>query len=617
MKKFYIMLAFIGLISSTPLFAQHRPDKVEPGSKGPLPSVAPVPQGDGNVLPILSMHRIYTYTISFNGHPYYTPTIECQFPKASTLGGEYYVVEMLVNGQWVDRIDNDDPIHAENDNFSLRMYPQVSAYRLKMAGGPKDGMYSNVVFCQYPQTMTSFGWSWSSPSFNNRLGYEEDAPTVRDVYVNSEKIEDFEQYLRYRWYRRNPNTYEMTPIEGANEKTYTYTLEDVGYDIISEVYGDGTVLDFSFMREIKGISILLRCSYEYSHYDGVIINTDYILPDPGILYISKYGPIGDNEYGWTDCESTVRELKPGQYAIRKPSDVTEYDILAKGNVLPVFTVKRPWEPEEADPMFLAVHINLMLDYSNISIKHGETPTKASIDVIHINLDGEAVVDTTILCEGEETKIEAVPGKYYVRTHATETTLATYYPSATRWEEATALDVPCRNAGWTDSLFVLNILDKPEPLAGQGVIEGRVSKVQNVAPAPRRIARNTEETAIDIAVLLFDDKGQLVATTVLGEDGTYRFENVPYGTYSVVVDALGYATETSAAVTVSAERPVISNVNYSLTDNGHVVSDTMTGIPGISDSQNKPRRYDLQGRRLFQQPKQPGIHIVNGRKVVNR
>ena len=37
---------------------------------------------------------------------------------------------------------------------------------------------------------------------------------------------------------------------------------------------------------------------------------------------------------------------------------------------------------------------------------------ASIDVIHINLDGEAVVDTTILCEGEETKIEAVPGKFF-------------------------------------------------------------------------------------------------------------------------------------------------------------------------------------------------------------
>lgn len=610
MKNFtsLFIAAIISLMSNVPLFGQHTPTPVVPGSKGVLPSVPSVSAGDGSVLPLLSLRRIYTYVFNFGG-TYYTPMIECEFPPASTLGGDYYVVEMLKGREWVDRLyQNDEPYQNTGYNFSLKMDPVVRAYRLKVVGGPKDGMYSNIIPCQYPRVMTSFGSGYTTPSYNNRIGYTEDAPYIREVKVGGEAVDDFKPYVRYRWYRRNPNTFELTQIEGATEEKYTYTLEDVGYDIVAEICGDGDHLDFCVRKEVKNISIPLICSLEYSHTDGAILNTDYILPHAEDLYIG-WNTYENGKEKWVDYECSTQELKPGQYMIRKDPKVMDYIIRAKGGVIPFFTLSVPWYDE---PMYREVEVQLGYrpsGYLNVQNGSQETPV---VDVMHINLDGEVVVDTTIVCEENMAEIKVIPCKYYVRTHATAHTLATYHPSAMRWEDAEPVSVPMFNmATGKDSLFVLTNLDKPVPLTGQGVIEGRVSRVQ-AAPAPRRVLRADGMEVQAVTVLLLDDKGGLVATTTPSDNGIYRFENVPFGTYAVVVDALGYSAEASSPVCVSTEQPIVSNVNYSLTDDGRVVT---TGVTSLRARQNAVLRYDLQGRRIHQQPKQAGLYIVNGRKVI--
>lgn len=119
--KNYFIATIISLISGVPLFAQHMSTPVMPGSKGALPTVASVPSGDGSVLPLLSLKRIYTYASVFGGSFSYVPTIECRFPPASTLGGDYYLVEMLKSREWVTKLyDYEEPCQCMGDNFSLK-----------------------------------------------------------------------------------------------------------------------------------------------------------------------------------------------------------------------------------------------------------------------------------------------------------------------------------------------------------------------------------------------------------------------------------------------------------------------------------------------------------------
>lgn len=612
MKKIYSLMLLASILCISPLFAQHTPDPVEPGCKGPLPKVAAVPQGNVDYLPILFLERVYTYITHFNG-TYYEPTIDCKFPEAKTFGGEYFELQYLKNGNWVNTYyENDDPRQLTYNNFSVRMYPEVSAYRIKLVGGPKDGMLSNIVECTPPRIMTSYGCGYSDPNYPNRVGFTIDAPYVREVKVDSKEIADYAQYVRYNWYRRNPYTFEMTLIEGANESTYTCKLEDVGYDIIGEICGDGKNLDFLYRKEVKNICHTLTCSTEYSHTDGVILNTDYILPDPQILKLGNT-VYSDNTNKWVEfANQSVKEIKPGQYIIKADINDTFFNIAAEGNILPLFGFTMQWG-EEKEVMMREAFVALEQDYCTLVVREDDQDVETAIDIIRINIDGKAIVDTTYISEKKETVINRYRGKYFVRAHATDNTVATYFPSATRWDNAQAISIPCRNQEtWEDNLLVLNLQNKPAAMTGQGVIEGKLTK-QKAAASPRRAMSQGADTQEEINVLLYDNKGNLVATTPVAADGTYRFEKVPYGTYSVVVDVAGYAVESSTNVTLSAELPTVTGIDYSMTIDGKIVSSTTNGIFTLSNT-SASSLYDLQGRRINGNATQ-GLYIKNGRKCI--
>lgn len=613
MKKLYtlMLLSIFGIPS---VFGQHKPTTVEPGCKGQLPTVVAPAKGDGSFLPILYMQRIYTYYFTYGGDNIYEPSIDCYFTEAKEFGGEYYELEFLKKDNWVNTYyEGDDVTKLTGYNFGVRMHSDVTAYRLKLVGGPKDGMYSNVIEARFPSVMTSGDMGESQPSCNNRVGFEEDAPYIRNVKVNGKVFADFEQYLRYNWYRRNPNTYEMTPIEGAHSKNYTFTLEDVGYDVVGEICGDREHIDFSMRKEIKNICIPLFCSTEYARQDGVILNTDYILPDPNVLSLGNYD-YSDGTQQWKEYEiKSVTERKPGQYVIKADTE-DFYFISAKGYVTPYFGYEMNFG-EETEIMVREAMVNLYEDYGTIVVKHNDNLASATIDVMHYNIDGEIVVDTTFTSGEKEHVINAIPGQYFIRAHATDNTVATYYPSATRWDDAVALDLPCRNEStdWRDSLFVLTLLDKPATMEGEGVIEGKLIKLQSAGNAPKRIMSYAAAESMDLNVLLYDKAGKLIATTTVAADGVYRFDHVPFGSYVVVADVAGYSVVEPANVTLTAEQPTVTNVDYSMTDDGKIVNANATGIQYISTSISDIPAYDLMGRRIS--GKTQGILIINGRKAI--
>ncbi len=613
MIKLYTTMLLFCILSISPVFGQHTPNPVEPGSKGMLPTVVPPAQGDSTILPILHMQRIYTYIFRLNGNNY-EPTIDCYFTEAKNLGGEYYELEFLKDNKWVNKYyDYDDVIKLNSYNFSVRMHSDVTAYRLKLIGGPKDGRYSNVVEARCPSIMTSGSMGYSDPSNNNRIGFEEDAPYIRDVKVNDVAVSNFEQYIRYNWYRRNPNTYELTPIEGAHSKTYTFTIEDVGYDVVGEICGDREHIDFSMRKEVKNICIPLFCSTEYARQDGVILNTDYILPDPSILTLGNYD-YSDGTQRWYEYEiKSITERKPGQYVIKADTE-DFYFIMSKGVVTPYYGFSMQFG-DEVEMMLREAMVQLDKDYGNIVVKRNDSLAVATIDLMHLNIDGEIVVDTTFVSGAKEHVVNVTPGKYFIRAHATDNTAATYYPSATRWDDAEEITLPCRNesTNWYDKLYELQLKDKPAPMTGEGVIEGKLTKEQVANASSRRAIAKASESDMDINVLLYDNKGNLAATTTVSADGSYRFEKVPFGTYSVVADVAGYSVDSPTSVTLSASHPTVTNVDYSMTTDGKIVATSVNGITYITTVADDIPTYDLTGRRINANAK--GIYIRGGKKVI--
>lgn len=616
MKKFYFLVLATSLLNCSNVFGQHTPDKVVPGSKGQLPTITALPQGDGTILPVFYLDKVWSTLDYWSNSPHYTTYIDCKFTSADQLGGEGYYLEMLVNGAWVNRLDNNDkPYKIDKYNYEFDIYfdPEVSAYRLKMIGGPKDGLYSNVVEADHPSVPTSFGSGYSGGgAWNNFVGYTETAPKIYTPKAYGEEVKNYHQYLHYNWYRRNPNTYELTQIKNAHDSVYTFTIEDAGYDIISEIRGDGLHLDAQVRKITESIAMPINCSPEYLNVDGIIINSEYILPTQALKI--GYTDYVDNLEVWKNIPiSSIVEKTPGQYAIKADMTNGYYELkIDIAGIRPYYTYTNHWG-DEVDVMMREAMGGMMEDYTTFVVSHNGSNVATTVDLMHINIDGEAVVDTTITSDVKETVVTTYTGQYIIRAHATDNTLTTYYPSAARWEDAVAISIPCRNPDtWNDSLFVLTLLDKPAPMTGQGVIEGKLNKERNAGPlrAMNQGANEFEE----INVLLYNDKGILVATTTITEAGTYRFENVPYGLYTIVIDAVGYTTEASPTVTVSSSNPTVSNVDYTITSNGTIVSDNTTGIFHITTEQSVTI-FDLQGRRIDRNAATQGLYIHNGRKFI--
>jgi hypothetical protein len=159
--------------------------------------------------------------------------------------------------------------------------------------------------------------------------------------------------------------------------------------------------------------------------------------------------------------------------------------------------------------------------------------------------------------------------YYLRARKTDTVMETYYPSTLLWAEAEAVspvltwgqqqqpwqDDPGEGGGKDDSgqendgvmagtrayevsfdeggsdipTFTITMLPVPAPLTGVGVIEGTVV-LENESAGTRG---GDEETAC--RVYLKVKEAEVIAQTETDANGKFRFENVPYGDFQVLLD----------------------------------------------------------------------------------
>ena len=123
---------------------------------------------------------------------------------------------------------------------------------------------------------------------------------------------------------------------------------------------------------------------------------------------------------------------------------------------------------------------------------------------------------------------------------------------------------------------------PDQLTGTGVIEGVVSKT-----LVSRLRVRAAELQTTIVVYLLDAKtGDIVAQAPTDADGRFRFENVPFGTYKVLPNIDGYTVSTPAEVTLTAENPIVSDVDYEVTDDEvipvgiHAIATSGPAVQGV-------------------------------------
>lgn len=302
--KKQLFLTLLTMMSVNSVVAQSMINTVVPGSDGNLPTPPVIAQAEAGHFGGLTLKSVYLDK---------TDRIwlaDLQIPVIEDGEAE---VQYSLNG-------TDGWTGASTFYFHTVKFPasETAYFRLVISGGAMNGYVSNVVKALKPKDKFHIGIGYSEPNFiavgNDVYAHYIDmsliiGDNVRDI----DRTEVFDN-CHYKWYRQNPNTGEQTLIEGQTNDIYTPILEDVGYELVSVMYGDENFADF-YTSHCHGIVLLpILTSTEHMNEQGVIINTNYVLPDPEKdLWMLSEGENGSEPKPFP--ASSVKTIKPGQYSI--------------------------------------------------------------------------------------------------------------------------------------------------------------------------------------------------------------------------------------------------------------------------------------------------------------
>lgn len=161
-----------------------------------------------------------------------------------------------------------------------------------------------------------------------------------------------------------------------------------------------------------------------------------------------------------------------------------------------------------------------------------------------------------------------PGIYLVKADFQANTeedllyIPTYHASATTWEEADPHVLPNLLTITTDIKLVRKIGHN-----GIGVIGGTVTDPNHlIASGETEEDRNLVGIG-NVVILLYDETGTPIDYVKSDENGNFRFENLPFGTYRLKFDIPGIASP-EVWVTLTQENPEKLQVNL-IAENGSV------------------------------------------------
>ena len=566
-KKMFI-LTIMSVLACSQLNAQLV--DVVPGSKGNLPAPPELQKAAEAHFGALCVRNVCLESEYMFSYYRYFLVAELQYPDASTFGGDSYTIQYHEAGsnEWKNvpkaYLYYTHPVSVGKQSFTAaqidiekeetKSWPIT--FRLVLNGGPMDGYLSNEVVAERPFLANlRVGIGYTQPSFIY-AGYRVASHTVdawrvpdtsKGEKADKRWIEIPRQNLTtsYRWYIRNPNTYEMTLIEGATDYRYTPTVDQVGYELISQIIGSYNNTTFKTTHCEGLIMLPILASAEYQGKDGFILNTEYILPNPEKdFYMIDWL----NEESGRKALPNIKTLKPGQYSVHMNLDEYMSNYLCYGESPYILSMwSRHWDGYHEFAFIGAesfpIRINVQKDGKDISL--------ASVDIIGKDIEGKLSVLETISASAESDTIttDLLAGSYLFKAHATDGTMDTYYPDAAIWNEAKTIKLTS-DKYWNlysddDFAFTIGLQPTLAALTGNCTISGTVVIASDAAQT-----RASGEAESYTVYLKDKASSSIVASTTTDGSGKYTFQNVPIGEYIVVPDLVGFKAESSEDLSAS-------------------------------------------------------------------
>ncbi|MBQ9201378.1 MAG: carboxypeptidase regulatory-like domain-containing protein [Bacteroidales bacterium] len=365
------------------------------------------------------------------------------------------------------------------------------------------------------------------------------------------------------------------------------------------------------------VQLPITASLAYIGGDGFILNTEYILPDPS-KNLALGEPWGGGEAIEPIPKTALSVEAPGQYKVRMPLDDFDgsdlfyvghqgyrlsfvYDFGYWDDVLQIYV-----------PMYIYREAQLMSERYKKPLRLNATfqgqAFPAEIDLLRRNIDG-VLEATTIATADDTTEVFVFADSCYLKVRPADRTAETYYPGTLLWSEALPVVPGFDTASWTPLFFSVAALPLLSPTVGIGVIEGKVDLSAEVSTKPFGPYR-TARSAGPYTLYLKETGGQIIAQAVTDAGGYYRFEQLPFGNYQILLNCEGYTQASVHEVRLTAEQPTVSGKNYVLFE-GRAVA---TAIDIVTAGRTGETWFDLQGRPQLE-TRRPGIYLDSREKVL--
>jgi len=267
-------------------------------------------------------------------------------------------------------------------------------------------------------------------------------------------------------------------------------------------------------------------------------------------------------------EGSIKELKPGQYAVSiNKEQYAGYEIRYEDDRYQVaFIYDMPdWAGDgQIKPTYREAQLMPERYMRQLQIKplfNGE-PISTSVEILGKGTDGKLCTIATLSPEEAEDGVfstEVFEGKYYIKAHATDGTLETYYPDALVWSDAEIVEPATEDWSiddWQPTCATINIAENPAPLQGSSVIEGTIT-IQ--ATAGYALTRGGGDMTCSV-YLMDKSTSKMMAQTQTDANGHYKFENVPVGDYIIIPNVDGFKAAESSPVEVQ-----ITQANQTITN----------------------------------------------------
>ncbi|MEO5906272.1 MAG: T9SS type A sorting domain-containing protein, partial [Saprospiraceae bacterium] len=184
-----------------------------------------------------------------------------------------------------------------------------------------------------------------------------------------------------------------------------------------------------------------------------------------------------------------------------------------------------------------------------------------------------LIDSTQIVQGTYRFENLANGLYILQAEVDGDYFPTYHWSSTSWEEASPVALP----NWlpvTNDIWMIST----DTTNGTGVIGGVVTDPSNIVAAQDGEFRGGAGVP-GVNVILSNAEGIAITYTVSLEDGSFRFTDLPFGTYRLSYDIPGVYSP-DVWVTLTADEPERLSVSLVITEGSVDVEEPVATEVGI-------------------------------------